>query len=165
VNAQIEREGWRLLANLERVDAGLRTKLGDELLERIKREPKNPAWLWAIGRFGARVPLYGPLSSVVPPAVAERWLDRLPTLRVWIPDTADALIRIAALTEDPARDVEPRIREAVLQRLREWGCNDETLAALLQVRPPSPREASRTFGESLPEGLQLEAKDEVVGDR
>jgi hypothetical protein len=162
VNAQIEREGWRLLANLERVDAGLRTKLGDELLDRVRREPKNPAWLWAIGRFGARVPLYGPLSSVVPPAVAERWIERLLTLRVWIPDTADAVIRIAALTDDPARDVEPRIREAVVQRLREWGCQDGAFGALVQVRPPDQREASRAFGESLPEGLRLEGTPSPV---
>jgi hypothetical protein len=165
VNAQIEREGWRLLANLERVDAGLRTKLGDELLARVSREPKNPAWLWAMGRFGARVPLYGPLNSVVPPVVAERWIERLLTLRVWIPDTADALIRIAALTEDPARDVEPRSREAVVQRLREWGCSDEAVLAVVQVRPPDQRDASRAFGESLPEGLRLEGKDEFARDR
>ena len=156
VNAQIEREGWRLLANLERVDAGLRTKLGDEVIDRVRREPKNPTWLWSIGRFGTRQPLYGPLNSVVPPSVAERWIDRLLTLRVWIPDTADAVIRIAALTGDAARDVDPRTRGAAIDRLREAGCDEESIAALVTIRPPDRREASRAFGESLPEGLRLE---------
>ena len=156
VNAQLEREGWRLLANLERVDAGLRTKLGDEMIDRVRREPKNAAWLWSIGRFGARLPLYGPLNSVVPPDVAERWIDRLLTLRVWIPDTADAVIRLAALTGDAARDVDARTRDAAIDRLREAGCDKEAIAALVTVRPPDSRDASRAFGETLPEGLQLE---------
>ena len=156
MNPQLEREGWRLLANLERVDAGLRTKLGDELIDRVRREPKNPAWLWSIGRFGTRVPLYGPLSSVVPPSVAERWIERLLTLRVWIADTADAVIRIAALTGDAARDVDSRTRDAAIDRLREAGCSAEAIASLVVVRPPDRLEASRAFGESLPEGLRLE---------
>jgi molecular chaperone DnaK (HSP70) len=156
VHAQIEREGWRLLANLERIDAGLRTKLGDELIDRVRREPKNPAWLWGVGRFGARAPLYGPLSSVVPPSVAERWIDRLLTLRVWIPDTADTVTRLTALTGDAARDVDPQIRQTAVQRLREVGCDEGLLSALVTVRSPDRREAARAFGESLPEGLHLE---------
>src|SRR5690606_32340476 len=75
LNPQIERESWRLLGGLERLDAGHRTKLGDELLARLRRDSRNSAGLWALSRFGARAPLYGPLNSVVPPNVAERWID------------------------------------------------------------------------------------------
>ena len=32
--------------------------------------------LWAIGRLGARVPLYGPLNTVVPAETAADWLTR-----------------------------------------------------------------------------------------
>ena len=32
---------------LERLDAGQRAKLGDELIARIRREPRNASWLWA----------------------------------------------------------------------------------------------------------------------
>ncbi len=77
LNPQIEREAWRLLASLERLDAGLRTTIGDALLEKIRREPRHASWLWAIGRLGTRHPLYGPLNAVVAPQTAARWLTRL----------------------------------------------------------------------------------------
>src|SRR6185437_13839535 len=39
LNPQIERESWRLLASLERLDAGARAKIGDEVLRRLRRDP------------------------------------------------------------------------------------------------------------------------------
>src|SRR5262249_8908432 len=74
LNPQIERESWRLLASLERIDVETRVKAGDELLRRVRRDAGNASLLWAIGRLGARAPFYGPLSSVVPPQDAGRWL-------------------------------------------------------------------------------------------
>ena len=68
LNTQIEREAWRLLGSLERLDAGERARLGDELVKRLRREPANAARLWALGRLGARTPLYGPLNVVVSPS-------------------------------------------------------------------------------------------------
>ena len=40
LNPQIEREAWRLLASLERLDAGQRVKLGDELMDHLRRDSK-----------------------------------------------------------------------------------------------------------------------------
>ncbi len=74
INAQLDREAWRLLGTLERIDAGQRVKLGDELVTRTVREPRNAARAWALGRMGARNPLYGPLNNVVPASAAERWI-------------------------------------------------------------------------------------------
>ena len=78
LNPQMERESWRLLASLERLDAAARVKIGDELVRRVRREAGNASLLWAIGRLGARAPLYGPLSSVVPPQDAEPVARRAP---------------------------------------------------------------------------------------
>ena len=38
LNPQMERESWRLLASLERLDAAARVKIGDELVRRVRRE-------------------------------------------------------------------------------------------------------------------------------
>ena len=84
--------------------AGQRAELGDELIARIGREPRNASWLWAIGRFGARLPLYGPLNCVVAPAVAERWIQTLLQLKELSADAASAIAQIGARTDDPARD-------------------------------------------------------------
>ena len=152
VNPQIEREGWRLLASLERLDALVRTKLGDELLERIRRDPRNASWLWAIGRLGARMPLYGPLSSVVAPPIAERWLDRLLALKDINADVALAIAQIGARTGDAARDISDHHAAAAAERLTGHPGVSERLR---EIVPPDRVDTGRIFGESLPEGLRL----------
>jgi molecular chaperone DnaK (HSP70) len=154
VNPQIERESWRLLGSLERLDASLRVKLGDELVDRLRRDARNASLLWAIGRFGARAPFYGPLNSVVPPSVAERWIDRLVSKGVTT-DVAAAVVQIGARTDDPARDISDSARERTIERLASAGFAD-VLAPMTEVMASSRAEATRVFGESLPEGLRLE---------
>ena len=156
LNPQLEREGWRLLASLERLDAGMRTRLGDGLLERIRKEPRNSAWLWSLGRLGSRAPAYGPLSSVVPPGTAERWMDALLGLKAIIPDAADAIVQIGALTGDPARDVGATVRHSAAERLRGAGCAEQGIAPLLRAGHTAQLQTARAFGEPLPEGLRLE---------
>ena len=43
-----------------------------DLAPREKIAAVMNAAVWALGRIGARVPLYGPLNTVVPAEVAER---------------------------------------------------------------------------------------------
>jgi molecular chaperone DnaK (HSP70) len=157
VNPQIEREGWRLLASLERLDSGLRVRLGDELLERLRRDARNGSWLWGIARLGCRVPFHGPLTSVVPAAAAEGWLARLLTLKVFTSDTAAAVSTIGALTGDAARDISDDARRAAIDRVRTAGFDDSAIAPLLSIQPIDAGQATRAFGESLPDGLQLDA--------
>jgi molecular chaperone DnaK (HSP70) len=155
LNRQIEREGWRLLGGLERVDAVQRARFGDELLERIRREPRNGAWLWTLGRLGARTPLYGPLNSVVPPSVAERWIGSLLGLKQVSEDVVSAIVQIGARSDDPARDVSPELVDTVIERLVGLGFDPQTLEPLRVRVPPDPAASAREFGESLPEGLRL----------
>jgi molecular chaperone DnaK (HSP70) len=159
VNPQIEREGWRLLGSLERLDVAVRTKLGDELLRRIKRDPRNAAWLWTLGRLGARSPLYGPLSSVPPPAIADRWVQGLLALKVITEEVASTIVQIAALTGDPARDLSSEARSLAVDRMRAAGHPDRAVAALATITPADATQAARLFGEPLPEGLRLEAAE------
>ncbi len=154
LNPQIEREAWRLLASLERLDAGQRARYGDELLERIRREPRNSHWLWALSRLGARQPLYGPLNAVVPASVAERWIERLLALKEITADHAESITHIGARTADPARDISETAAEAAAERLAAAGF-DDAAKGLRVVGESSARETGRLFGETLPEGLKL----------
>jgi molecular chaperone DnaK (HSP70) len=156
INPQVEREGWRLLGSLERLDSGLRTKLGEELLERVKREPRNATWLWALGRLGARSPLYGPLSSVVPAAVGERWIARLMELRAFTEEVATAIAQIGTFTGDRVRDLTGEARHAAAERIRSHGYPQQLADALLRVHVADAAETSRAFGEPLPAGLRLQ---------
>ena len=154
LNPQIERESWRLLASLERLDAGPRARYGDELLERIRREPRNSHWLWALSRLGARQPLYGPLNAVVPASVAERWTERLLTLKDMTADRAECIAHIGARTADPARDISDTAASSIAERLAASGF-ENAAERLRAVTASSTLETGRLFGETLPEGLKL----------
>ena len=154
LNPQIERESWRLLASLERIEPETRVKAGDELMRRVRRDAGNVSLLWAIGRLGARAPLYGPLSSVVPPQDAGRWLDALLSIKLMTPELAAAVVQIAARVGDPLRDLDEERRARALVRLGESGIGRDARRALEEVLPPSTLDANRVFGEPLPDGLR-----------
>jgi hypothetical protein len=155
LNPQIERESWRLLGALERLDARYRTTLGDEVTERIRRDPRNGALAWTAGRLGARRPLYGPLNTVVTPDVAEGWIERLLAVKHITPEIAAAVVQIGERTDDPARDLSHEAVEAARTRLVSAGFSEEAVRPLLEPVPHSRADAARVFGETLPEGLRL----------
>ena len=167
VNPQIDRESWRLLASLERLDGGQRAQLGDELIARIVREPRNASWLWAIGRLGARQPLYGPLNGVVSPAVAERWIAGAAAVEgAHRRRGARRSRRSAHEPTMPARDVSESIAAAAAARLvgAGWTSAGEKLTAVVATtsvgsgprvrrgvaRGPEPRNGTVRTGQEMP---------------
>ena len=155
VNRQIEYEEWRLLASLEHLLATTRASLGDELVAKIRKEPENAIWLWSLGRLGARIPLYGPLHSVVAPEIASEWLNTLLDLPAFTAATGTAIVLIARRTDDSSRDIDDAIREQAISRLFVLGIAEETVQLLSKYVPPERADAVRSFGESLPSGLQV----------
>jgi hypothetical protein len=152
---QVEREGLRLLASLEHLSAQERRGLGQELLSRLRRDPRNASLLWAIGRTGARVPLYGPLNTVVDPGTAAAWVRALLEAAPPGEGGAATIVQLAARTGDPARDLEEDFCREVHGRLVTAGVAPHALVRLIEVHPPSELERVSAFGESLPEGLRL----------
>ena len=163
LNAQLERDGWRLLASLEHLSGATRAALGGELLRKLRKEPADSAWLWALGRFGARIPLYGSLACVVPAETAEQWISTLLELRKFNQESARAMVQLGRMTEDRARDIGRDVRKRAVERLQAEGVIDEpSLRALAEFVVPGRSDASVTFGESLPKGLQLESTAECL---
>jgi hypothetical protein len=157
LNRQMERETWRLLASLERVDAQTRARIGDELSIRLRRDPGNASLLWAMGRLGARTPLYGPLNGVVSAERVVPWVEALLSVRAMTPDVAGAVVQMAARSGDALRDLDAETRDRVRSRLRDAGLAEDALLALDQPAAASTADVSRVFGEPLPEGLRLQA--------
>ena len=155
LNRQFEYERWRLLASLEQLLAGTRALLGNELLAKIKREPGDAIWLWSLGRLGARIPLYGPLHSVVAAEIAGEWLKTLLELSTFTAVTASAIVLIARRVDDRSREIDEPIREQAISRLLALGSSEETIQLLSKYVPPERVDAVRSFGESLPPGLLL----------
>jgi hypothetical protein len=153
LNPQLERETWRLLASLEHMPVADRIALGNELAEKVRRDPRNTSYLWSLGRVGARIPFYGPLNSVVPPADASRWMEVLIALRDMTPDVASAVVQLGARTGDPLRDTDEEVRQKAIEAVA--GVAPQLVPSLREYIPPGGSDALRIFGESLPEGLRL----------
>jgi molecular chaperone DnaK (HSP70) len=155
VNRQLEYEEWRLVASLEHLLAGTRALLGDELVAKIRKNPGDAIWLWALARLGARIPLYGPLHSVVTAEIAGEWLKVLLDLSPFTEVTGSAIVLIARRTGDRSRDIDDAIREQAISRLVALGIAEESIQLLSKYVPPEPSDAVPSLGESLPPGLQV----------
>ncbi len=155
VNQQLEYEEWRLVASLEQLLGSTRALLGNQLAAKIRKEPDNGIWLWSLGRLGARIPLYGPLHSVVAAEIAGEWLKVLLDTSTFTAATGSAIVLIARRTDDRSRDIDDAIREQAISRLTVLGIAEETIQLLSKYVPPERVDAVRSFGESLPPGLQV----------
>ena len=156
--AQEAAEMWRCVASMERIPAKQKAELGDVLLALIEKKKVGEQSLWALGRLGARVPLYGPVEGVVSKARAEKWLERLLALEWKGEASALAAAELARASGDRARDLDEAQRRRLAERLRQ-SADGERLARL--VLEPTAREALEerlAFGDSLPSGLRLVAE-------
>jgi hypothetical protein len=136
----------------------MRAALGSELLRKLKREPSDSAWLWSLGRFGVRIPLYGSLSCLVPAKTAADWINALLDLRELTHETASAVIQIGRRVDDRTRDISKDVVRSSIARLKSAGVADDTfLRPLHEYIAPVRGDLVCTFGEPLPKGLELES--------
>jgi molecular chaperone DnaK (HSP70) len=158
LNSQLEHDGWRLLASLEHLSGATRAALGSELLRKLTREPSDSGWLWSLGRFGARIPLYGSLSGVIPAEVAADWITALLDLRELTHETASAVVQLGRRVDDRTRDISQEMVRSAMAKLKSAGVADDTfLQPLKEYIAPVRADVVRTFGEPLPKGLEVES--------
>jgi hypothetical protein len=163
LNPQLERDGWRLLASLEHLSGATRAALGGELLRKLKKEPADSAWLWSLGRFGVRIPLYGSLACVVPAEAAQEWITALLDLSELSHETVNAIVQLGRRTDDQTRDISEDVRKHAINQLKAAGLADEpVLRHLAEFVMPDRSDVSRTFGEPLPKGLHLESTSDCL---
>jgi hypothetical protein len=119
--------------------------------------PKIPPRVltWAIGRLGARAPVYGPLNTVVPVEVASQWLEHVLACGDGDSSSQLAIMQLARRTDDRYRDVSPTLRGRAI----DWLDDQSAPAHFAQIVRDGGRldaeEQSRIFGESLPSGLRV----------
>ncbi len=152
-------EIWRCIASLERLSAALKEKLADSLIQDV-RKPAIPGHaLWCLGRLDARTLVFGPANAVVPPQSVERRLDVLLN-RTYQPgrETTDAifaLIQIARISGDRARDLDPEVLEKVIDKLRTLGADESRILPLVSYQEPQADQQAEALGEAPPIGLRL----------
>lgn len=146
----------RMVGALERLPVPTKVAWGNALVERL-REAKEPAqsW-WAVGRLGARLPLYGSTHDVVPVSAAVSWLAGLFEVdwRV-IKPAAFAATLIARRSGDRERDIDAAIRSEVTQRLRATKAPSAWVRMVNEIAEMTEADERLAFGESLPSGLRL----------
>ncbi len=151
-------EVWRMLGSFELLRRDLRQQIGEMILDFVPRprfEHVRPAMLWALGRIGSRVPVYGPLNVVLPPDLVATWLARVQELDATEPAVQLAMMQMARRTNDRYRDVSDSVRASVVTDL-ENGDTPSRFVELVQTGGDlDSEEAGLVFGETLPVGLKI----------
>ncbi|HUY33671.1 MAG TPA: Hsp70 family protein [Pirellulales bacterium] len=151
-------EVWRLLGSFELLRVAAKVELAHAILGLIAREKVGAvrdAGVWAVGRLGARVPMYGPLNTVVPADDAARWLQTLRELGLPDESVAFCLVQLARRTGDRHRDLPDKLREQVLAWLDRVETPPHYRQLVAEGGELQEQEAGLMFGESLPRGLRV----------
>jgi hypothetical protein len=152
-------EMWRLLGALELLPVAEKTRLGDMLTALMAKKSLRPArraMVWTLGRLGARVPVYGPLNTLVPTEVAARWITQLQQTRQPEDEDAFAAMQIARRTGDRYRDLDDKTRREVVDWMQAVHAPAHLLDLVRDGGSLDREEQSRVFGEELPKGLRIQ---------
>ncbi len=154
-SAHDELEVWMSLASFERLEVEIKEKLGNQLLNKFRKNTPSPKEIWSLGRLGARIPFHGPLDRVVSPQEAAAWINKLLSYN---PEATDALthtiVQMARTTGDRERDLTHEEKSKVL----EW-IESLPKSEYFRKQVNNPESASEhdeqdwIFGEALPPGL------------
>jgi hypothetical protein len=147
----------RVAASLEHLNPPDKVLLGNWIAQRLKN-PETAAgpWAWALGRLGARVPLYGSSHKTVDAEQAAAWLALLLEAGLRrIDGTAFAAAQLARLTGDRTRDLEDEIRARAIAALKSAGAPQAWLRMLSEVAALETTDEARALGDTLPIGLRL----------
>lgn len=155
-------EIWSLAANMEYLNPKDKIRVAEALFSEIHPKKTEERLLWAFSRITARELLYGPSDRVLPPEAVRPWVEKILSMD-W-PDLsvlAGLLLPMARMTGDRVRDFPADLRTAVRERLSAWDHpeREKRLASLENVRKREKEEERTLFGEALPPGLRLHARD------
>jgi hypothetical protein len=153
----------RLGASLEHLDPADKAELGAGLGVRL-RDPAAAGgpWIWALGRLGARAPIYGSVHKTLPSQQAAQWVEGLLDPRiVKLEGALFALAQLARLTGDRSRDLEPEVRARVIEALRAAGASPSWERMVSEVVALEAADRARALGDTLPVGLAIREEQEV----
>ena len=152
-------EMWRCAGSLERLAPSLKEPLGDALARDLANPGTAVYALWALGRLGARVLLYGQANCVVHPDKTSRWVEVV-LGREFAPgresiDAVFALTQMARVSGDRARDLDESLRSRVITRLQGLGADEPQIRPVREFCEMGVTQQGAALGDSLPVGLRL----------
>jgi hypothetical protein len=148
----------RTAASLEHLSTRDKVVFGNWISERLRAPGAagGGPWAWALGRLGARVPLFGSSHKTVDAEQASAWLELLlqRDLRT-VDGAAFAAVQLARRTGDRTRDLEESLRARTVAALREAKAPDRWLQVVTDVVELQAEDEARALGDTLPIGLKL----------
>jgi molecular chaperone DnaK (HSP70) len=150
-------EMTRLAAGLELLHWHEKLDLGDWIAARLSDSSKaSGPWTWALGRIGARAPIYGSVHQVVPPQKATEWVMKLSEENVLrLEGALFALAQLARRTGDRTRDLDETVRLRVAQVLQAADASPSWQRMVAEIVPLEAADKIRALGDTLPVGLVL----------
>ncbi len=148
----------RTAAALEHLDPAQKATLGQWIVTRLQTPGQSAAgpWAWALGRIGARVPVFGSGHRTVDPDLAGAWLELLLTRDFRTVDgAAFAAVQLARLTGDRTRDLDADLRARTVVALQGAGAPERWLHVVTEAVPLDDADQARALGDTLPLGLKL----------
>ncbi len=150
----------RTAASLEHLDPEEKEQLGGWIARRLRwnaeQKLRGGPWPWALGRIGARVPLYGSIHRTVSAQTAEEWISLLLEAGLANLDGgAFAVTQLARRTGDRTRDVEEATRQRVQDALSAQKAPEGWLRMVREVVALEAADEARALGDTLPAGLTL----------
>lgn len=153
-------EVWRALGSMELLPTDIKIELGQMLIDLLSRDrPRDlhEAALFALGRIGARLPLYGPLNALVDAQTAGEWANSIvDSNRHPGPSGQFAVVQLTRRTGDRYRDVDDKTRANASSWLSEKGAAAHYLTLVREGGQLEAEEQRSAFGETLPRGLRIE---------
>ncbi len=146
----------RTAASLEHLAPLEKSELGEWIAQRLRESGGGGPWAWALGRIGARVPVYGSGHKAVAKAQAAAWVRLLIDLKMErIDGAAFAVAQLARLSGDRTRDLDDDVRSLAADALKAVRAPDAWLRMLTEVAVLEIADEARVLGDTLPAGLQL----------
>ncbi len=148
----------RTAAALERIEPAQKALLGNWIAARLRAPGQTAAgpWAWALGRVGARVPIFGSSHQTVAPEQAAEWLDLLlrKDLRA-VDGAAFAAVQLARRTGDRTRDLDDEIHAQTVEALKAARVPERWLQLATDIVALEPEDEARALGDTLPVGLKV----------
>lgn len=146
----------RLAAVLESLAVTDKVQLVEWLLARLSKGGESAQSWWAVGRIAARVPSYGSSHNVIVTAQVAEWLQQLLMID-WkkTPQIGFAAMLMARMSNDRARDIEPELRTAIVEKLKLSKAPASWIEMVESYRELDAAEEKQILGEALPPGLTL----------
>ncbi len=147
----------RLAASLEHLELEDKALLASWFLNKACHTQQfEQAHWWALGRLASRTMLYGSQHKVLPREQIEQWLPKLLD-KNWLkqPDAAFAAVMMARKTGDRLYDINPDLRQQIVDKLIKCKAPQSWLTLMNEVSELSATESKKVYGDALPAGLQL----------